>query len=241
MTTARRYASCIVFTFSLLLQTGVVSAQTSSIGARKRSEKPAKTPQQPTREEGPKPRNATYERHSWINVAPAPPKKYHPGDLLTIIVRERREWEAESDLERRKRYDLRSQLDDMIKLTDGGVGAATFQRGHPNIDYKLDQRLRSEGDSSREDRLTTRVTARIIDVKPNGLLVLEGRERIAHDEEVAFITITGTCRKEDVTADNSVLSTQLADKEIVVTTEGALHSAAARGWLLKLLDLLKPI
>jgi flagellar L-ring protein precursor FlgH len=216
-------------------------AQTSSIGARHRAEKPATTLDQPTREEGPRPRNATYERHSWISVAPAPPKKFRPGDLLTIIVRERREWEAESDLERRKRYELRSELQDFIKLTDGGVGSAGFTRGQPNINYKLNENLRSEGDSSREDRLTTRITGKIVDVKPNGLLVIEGQERIAHDEEVAVITITGTCRKEDVTADNSVLSTQLADKEIVVTTEGALHAASTRGWLLKLLDLLKPI
>ncbi|MCH7884166.1 MAG: flagellar basal body L-ring protein FlgH [Planctomycetes bacterium] len=217
-----------------------VLAQTSSIGAQERR----KTKDQPVakrpREAPPQPRNAVYERHSWSAVAPIPPKTFRPGDLITIIIRERRSWAAEADLERKTRLEISSELEDFIKLTGNGVGASTFRRGAPNIEYRLNQRLISEGDSSRADRLTTRMTGRIIDVKPNGLLVLEGRESITHDDEVATITITGTCRKEDVTADNTILSTQLVDKKVVVVNQGALRSAATRGWILKLLDLVKP-
>jgi flagellar L-ring protein precursor FlgH len=174
-------------------------------------------------------------------MTPAPPKAFRPGDLITIIVREQRKWEADSDLETKKKFDVKSELDAFIKPTEGGIGAATFRRGKPNIDYTFDQKYKTEGDSSREDKLTTRLTARILDVKPNGLLVLEGRAKMTHDDEISEITMTGTCRKEDVTADNTVLSTQIADKAVVVTNSGALHSAATRGWVTKLLDLLKPI
>ncbi len=214
--------------------------QTSSIGAKQRRNATDKPIATPPREAPLGPRNVVYDRHSWIAVSPVPPKMFRPGDLLTIIVRERRQWEAEADLERKTRLNIGSELESFLKLTGGGVGAAEFRRGQPNIEYRLNQRLTSEGDSSREDKLTTRITARIIDVKPNGLLVLEGRESVVHDDEVATITITGTCRKEDVTADNTILSTQLADKEIAVSNAGALRSAATRGWLLKLLDLFKP-
>ena len=217
-----------------------VLAQTSSIGAQERRTSKDQLVAKPPREAPPRPRNAVYERHSWSAVAPIPPKTFRPGDLITIIIRERRSWEAEADLERKTRLEIRSELEDFIKLTGGGVGGSTFRRGTPNIDYRLNQRLISEGDSSREDRLTTRMTGRIIDVKPNGLLVLEGHESITHDDEVATITITGTCRKEDVMADNTILSTQLVDKKVVVVNQGALRSAATRGWVLKLLDLLKP-
>ncbi|MEK7710656.1 MAG: flagellar basal body L-ring protein FlgH [Planctomycetota bacterium] len=216
-------------------------AQRSSLGARQRTVDADKPAEKTPRETPPRPRNLVYEKYGWTSRTPAPPKAFRPGDLITIIVREQRKWEADSDLETKRRYNLNSELDAFIKPTQGGIGAAGFRRGKPNIAYTLNKRDKSEGDSSREDKLTTRLTARILDVKPNGLLVLEGRAKMTHDEEISEITMTGTCRKEDVTADNTVLSTQIADKAVVVTNSGALHSAATRGWVTKLLDLLKPI
>lgn len=226
-----------------LVAIGVVptaSAQTSSLGAQERRRSAEAPEPAPTREAPLSTRNAVYDAHSWIVTRAPQPKSYRPGDLLTIIIRERKQWEAESDLETKNQWDLKSELNDFIKLTNGGVGAADFRRGQPDINYKFKSQLRNEGDSSRDDKFTTRLTAKIIDVKPNGLLVLEGRARIAHDEEVTEVTITGTCRKEDVTADNTILSTQIADKDVVVHNEGALKSSASRGWLTRLLDLLKP-
>lgn len=216
-------------------------AQKSSIGAQRRQERSKAPPPKPAREEQPHPRNAIYEAYSWITAPPRLPKSYRPGDLITIIIRERREWEAESDLNTKKKFDLSSEIEAFFKLTRGGLGATQFQRGRPNIEYAFEQKLRSTADSSREDRLTTRLTAKIIDVKPNGLLVLEGRAQIIHDDEISGITITGTCRKEDVTADNTVLSTQLADKDVVIDNAGALRSTTSRGWIPWVIDLLRPI
>lgn len=217
------------------------AAQVSSLGAQKRRSQVGKPPVAVPREAPRRERNLTYERYSWISVTPPPLKTFKPGDLLTIVVRERRQFEAESDLEIKKQFDIKSELQAFFNLTGGGIGASEFSRGKPTIDYKFINRVKNEADTTREDTLTTRVTATIIDVKPNGLLVLEARARIAHDEEISTITLTGTCRKEDVTADNTVLSTQIADKNVVVHNEGALRAAATRGWITKLLDWLKPI
>lgn len=228
-------AACVVIT------TGArVSAQTSSLGAQQRKAVAELPPAIGTRETPQAQRNYTYEKHAWISLPPLLIKQYKVGDLLTIIVREQKSFEAESDLETKRRYDVKSELDDFLKFTDGGVGAAAFRRGQPNINYKFDTRQKSEGDTSREDRFTTRITSKIIDVKPNGLLVVEAVSRVEHDEEIAEITLTGTCRKEDVTADNTVLSTQIADKNVVIRNKGALRSASSRGWLSKLFDKVKP-
>lgn len=216
------------------------SAQTSSLGARKRRADVGKVRALGTREAPVVERNAVYERYSWITVEQAAPKTFEVGDLITIIVRERRDFEVEADLETKKRLSVKSEIDAFIKLTGGGLGATPFKRGTPNIDYKLTNRLKSEGDTAREDSMTMRLTGTIIDVKPNGLLVLEARARIQHDEEISAITFTGTCRKEDVTADNTILSTQVADKSILVDNKGAMRAASSRGWLVKLVDLLTP-
>lgn len=225
---------------ALLVLAGDALAQTSSLGKKRRVELERYPEEPPPRETPPTPRNKTYIDHSWIS-APAPvPRTYAPGDLLTIIIREQRTWEAESELDTRRQFDVLSQLSAFVDFIDGGVGETAFSRGQPNIDYRMQEQLRSEGEQTREDRLVTRLTARIIDVKPNGLLVIEGRARVIHDDEMSEITVTGTCRKEDVTADNTILSTQVADKEVAVANKGALRSASSRGWILKLLDLLRP-
>lgn len=215
-------------------------AQQSSLGAKARAARAGQAEAPPPREAPRVERNAMYERYSWITAAPTPPKTFKIGDLLTVIVRENRRFEADADLETKNRYDLESELDAFFKLTDGGLGSANFTRGKPNVDYRFDNRLRKEGDTQREDRLTTRVTAEIIDVKPNGTLVLEAKARVQHDDEVSMVTLTGSCRKEDVTADNTVLSTQIADKTLVVDNKGALRAASSRGWIPKLLDLVRP-
>ena len=228
----------------VVLVAGVIRAdvlgQTSSLGARKRQTEAGQPSQVVSREAPKRERNLIYERYSWISLPPSSPKTFRPGDLLTIIVRERRKYEADADLETKKQFDAKSDVKAFIDFTDGGIGAAAFQRGRPTIDYKYQTKIKSEGDTNREDRLTTRLTASIIDVKPNGLLVLEAKKRIQHDDEISTIMLTGTCRKEDVTPANTVLSTQLADATVSVINEGALRAASSRGWIPKILDWLNP-
>jgi len=215
-------------------------AQTSSLGARHRERRDDATAVHAPRE-SPAPKiNPVYEGHSWISLTPPPPKAFRVHDLLTVIVRQQRKFEADADLSTEKQFDITSELDAFFKPTQGGLGSAAFRRGKPNINYKFDNELKAKGDTKREDVLTTRLTATIIDVKPNGTLIVEARGRIEHDDEHSNITLTGTCRKEDVTADNTILSTQIADLEIVVHNAGALRKASSRGWIPKLLDLLSP-
>ncbi|MCO6437059.1 MAG: flagellar basal body L-ring protein FlgH [Phycisphaerae bacterium] len=237
----RRPARIPYAALTLVLTASGAVAQTSSIGVRDRQAKAQEPPPVTPREAQAVARNPVYDKYSWTTSPVKPPKTYRPGDLLTIIVRQQRSFEAESDLKTDKKWDVRSELEMFPQLIGGQVGAAVFDRGKPNVDYQFKNKLDSKGDTKREDTFTTRLTAKILDIKPNGTLVLEGRARVQHDEEISEITIVGTCRKDDVTADNTVLSTQIADLQIVVQNEGALRSASQRGWIPKLIDLLRPI
>ena len=230
----------------LLLAVGIAPgarAQTASIG--KRAEQ-----NQETKEidltAGPAGRaaeyqgNAVLERNSLIALKIKPPKEFRVHDLVSIIIRKQKKFEAESELESRKKFDIKSELEAFFKPVDGGLGATTFNRGKPNVDFKFSTRLKSEGENTREDSFVTRVTAEIIDVKPNGNLVLQARDRFRHEEEVSVVTLTGTCRSSGVTPDNTILSTQIASLDIRVDNRGAVRDAATRGWILKLLDFAKP-
>jgi flagellar L-ring protein precursor FlgH len=226
----------------LLAIAGADAASAQSTSLRRRYATTTQPAQESRREADAYQGNPVLERHSLIAVTPVPPKQFKVHDLITIVVREQRTFEADGSLETKKRFEIQSELDAFIKCcVEGGVGASVFRRGKPNIDYKFGSRVKNEADKEREDRFTTRITAEIIDVKPNGTLVLQARGQLKFDDEVSVMTLTGTCRKEDVTPDNSILSTQLADKRISVENTGAVRDGSRRGWLTFILDVLRPI
>jgi len=220
------------------------AAQTSSLGKQAQTaaasietdKAPARTGFEAAEPKG----NPLLERTSLIALKVVPPKEFKVNDLITIVVRQEKKFEAEGELESRKRFDIKSELEAFFKPIDGGLGATTFYRGHPNVDYGFESRLQNKGDNTREDTFTTRVSGRIVDVKPNGNLIIEAHSRIQHEEEIALVTLTGECRSRDVTPDNTILSTQVADLSIKVDNQGAVRDAASRGWVTRVLDLFKP-
>ena len=71
------------------------------------------------------------------------------------------------------------------------------------------------------------MTATIIDIKPNGNLVFEARKQIRHDDEVSSMRLTGLCRSDDVTPDNSVLSTPTPGAAISTSRPKLLVTASS--------------
>ena len=222
---------------------GTVCAQTTSLsrraeasGGRKSASDNAQDPRNLNKPLG----NPLIEASDLTAVKPTPPRTFKVHDLITIIVREQRKFESDGEIETKKKFDVQSQLSALFKPINGTLGAVTFSNGQPNVNLKYKTTLKHEADKEREDRFTTRLTGEVIDVKPNGNLVIQAKAKMAFDNEITVVTLTGTVRSVDVTPDNSVLSTQLADKDIVVHNEGAVRDGSSRGWLVRILDTLRP-
>ncbi len=176
-----------------------------------------------------------------IAVEVPPPRKMQVHDLVTVIVREDKKSTSDSKLESEKQWQIDAELKKWFRLDlHDRLVPQTFPNGTPGFDFEFNNKYDGEGKVDRSDTLTLRITATVIDVRPNGTLVLEARKRIKNDEDVQVMTLTGTCRTEDVTAQNTVLSTQLADAEVVTEHTGPARDAARRGWLMKAVDLLRP-
>jgi len=184
--------------------------------------------------------NPALEKHSLTAVKIKPPKKFAVHDLITIIIREQRKYESDGELNTKKQFDLKSTLNAFLKVDGGKLGASTFPLGNPNVDFKFDDKLKNTAEKDREDSFTTRITASVIDIKPNGNLVLEAKSRVAFDDEETDVLLTGVARSVDITPDNTVLSTQLADKDIVVHNDGAVRDGSRRGWIPRALDWVRP-
>ena len=94
------------------------------------------------------------------------------------------------------------------------------------------QQLQGTGTTSRTSTLTTTVSARVVDVMPNGTMVVEGTKQIAVNSEHQTITLRGLVRPLDLTTANTVLSTQVGNLEIHVAAKGVVNDAIKRPFFL---------
>jgi flagellar L-ring protein precursor FlgH len=86
-----------------------------------------------------------------------------------------------------------------------------------------------EGSTARRGDLQARITATVTEIDENGLLVVEGSRSVKVNGEEEKIILTGRIRPQDVRADNTVLSTFVADASIEYTGQGVLASAERPG------------
>jgi flagellar L-ring protein precursor FlgH len=179
---------------------------------------------------------------SYTAVPVPEPKVIRRHDLVTIIIREESTSTSEGNSELTRESSLEAKIDEFIKLKlnnweiEGGAIGPT----PPSIKMDGKREFTGEGTVDRRDRFTGRITAEVLDVKPNGTLVLQARKRIKIDEEEQMFTFSGTCRGEDISADNTILSTAIHDQELIKSTKGTVREATRRGWGGKLLDAISP-
>lgn len=190
----------------------------------------------------PRPLNPTLLAYSAISVEMPEAKKFHVHDLVTVVVKEDRRQTTDAKMDSKKQWQLNSELAKWLRLdTRDHLVPQLFPNGTPGIDFNWDDQYKGSDKNERKDSLLTRITAEIIDIKPNSTLVLQATKRIKQDGDELQVSLTGSCRSEDVLADNTVLSTQLADLKIDSVSEGQARDATKRGWLKRALDTLNPM
>jgi flagellar L-ring protein FlgH len=175
---------------------------------------------------------------SMLVVRPPKPKTYGLHDQVQIIIDENSRESSEQKVSTKKDYKTAATLKDMLNIRDliekGTLRSDTGP--DPKIDFSGSNNFKGDGKYERSDRFTAKITATVIDVKPNGVLVLEARRRIKKNEEDKTVVLSGSCRSEDVTRNNSVLSSQLADMVLISEDEGQVKDGASKGWISRVLD-----
>ena len=108
--------------------------------------------------------------------------------------------------------------------------------GVPILDTDSASGINSTGKTKRENYVTTSLATRVLRVLPGGLMEIEGAREIRVNEETEYMVVRGMIRSKDVSADNSVLSTQIADASIEYYGKGVLADKQKPGWFSRLMD-----
>ena len=92
----------------------------------------------------------------------------------------------------------------------------------------------------REGKLVANITARVVEVMPNGNLALEARKELTINNEKQLLVLTGTVRPNDIDSNNTVLSSKIADAQIYYVGDGVLQDKQSPGWLVRIIDNIWP-
>jgi flagellar L-ring protein precursor FlgH len=88
-----------------------------------------------------------------------------------------------------------------------------------------------EGQSTQGNSLAGSLTVTVMEVQPNGNLVIQGDKTIKLNQGDEFVHVSGIVRTADITADNTVTSDKVADAHISYSGKGVINSSNSMGWL----------
>jgi flagellar L-ring protein precursor FlgH len=88
--------------------------------------------------------------------------------------------------------------------------------------------LTAQGQSTTDSSLSTTFGAEVVDVLPNGMLVVQATRQLTFSQQTQLITLRGLVRPEDVSNQNQVLSTAMTDLELEVTGKGIVNDSTYR-------------
>jgi flagellar L-ring protein precursor FlgH len=189
-------------------------------------------------------RPLTLAEHSWTSGAyqiPQEVKQVKLHDLITVIVDEKSVVISEGEMDRKKKAHGDLILKDWVLLK--GL-AAMFpdpqSLGDPHVRGEVDNKMRAEAGLETRDSMKFYIACQVVDIRPNGNLVVEGHDRIRNNNEVWDYSLLGEIRPEDVLPDNTVLSKQVFNKKIDKRESGHVRDGYRRGWLLRWLDKWQP-
>jgi flagellar L-ring protein precursor FlgH len=97
-----------------------------------------------------------------------------------------------------------------------------------------------QGETTRTSSMTAYISAQVVQVLPNGNLVIQGNRQVQVNQETQIIYIQGVIRPEDISSSNIVLSTYVAEAVIELSGRGPVSDKQNPGWLARALDWVWP-
>lgn len=182
----------------------------------------------------------TLERTSYSYEKLSPPRELQLHDLVTVLVNEKSRTYSQGDLQRRRNANLDATLKDWIRLEGLSIKPDEQSAGEPRIQGNLTSQIRAQNLMEARDNLQFTIAATVVDIRPNGNIVLEAHRRIDNNEERWEYFLTGIVRREDILPNNTVLSEDVADLQIQKLESGQIRDGYKRSWIMKIMDRFAP-
>lgn len=152
------------------------------------------------------------------------------GDLLTIILVER------TVAEKAAQQTAQRQSQRAIDIS----GFPATEAAERALSGGSTTSFQGRGATQQSNRLSGEITVTVTEVLPNGALRVAGDRRLQLTRGEEQIQLTGIVRPEDISGDNRVPSTRVADARIRYTGTGEVAAQARQGWFARFFDRITP-
>ncbi|MCB1196529.1 flagellar basal body L-ring protein FlgH [bacterium] len=164
-------------------------------------------------------------------------KAYKIGDIITIEISESLTVDRTSETSTDKSVSNKGSITEWLYPVAASQGFLSHEGELPSWEYGVDKDFEGKGSIKESDKITAHIAATIIDILPNGNLLIEGSREIQVANDLKRVVISGIIRKTDITAENTVSSTLIANSKIYYEGEGPLADNQRRGIFTWLRDL----
>lgn len=154
------------------------------------------------------------------------------GDIITIQLVE--------NTQASKSNAANMDRDGSIGLTPPSTGPLSNLIKATDVASSGTQTFKGTGAASQSNSLNGEITVTVAKLLPNGNMLVRGQKALTLNRGDEFIQIAGIIRPADISNDNKVLSTRVADARITYSGKGEIARASRQGWLQRFFSMLSP-
>jgi flagellar L-ring protein FlgH len=153
------------------------------------------------------------------------------GDVVTILLVEK--------TQALKSNSANTDRNGSINLSPPTTGPLDFIK-KTDIDVSGGGKFDGKGNAAQSNSLNGEISVTIAQVYPNGTMLVRGEKQLTLNRGDEMIQISGIIRPNDISFDNRVLSTRVADARITYTGKGEIARASRQGWLGRFFSVVSP-
>lgn len=166
-------------------------------------------------------------------------RAHNVGDILTIVVQENNTASKDNTTKTAKSSGIDASISSFLyPPTASSLLTKKGQLPAMKIDNKQD--FSGGGQINNSEKITARIAVKVVDVLPNGNLVIEGTRQTSFAGETQDAVLRGVVRGDDVQSNNTVYSYNVADATIRYNSKGSVSDAQRKGWFTKIWDKVTP-
>ncbi|OGC11422.1 hypothetical protein A3K48_02785 [candidate division WOR-1 bacterium RIFOXYA12_FULL_52_29] len=160
----------------------------------------------------------------------SPQKPYKIGDLINVIILENSNARNLANT----KTDVKDDLS--FKYTQTFARLAPVLGSNNSATVNLANKYDGGGQTTRGSNVQARFAAWINEIRPNGILSIEGHHKVEVNNELQEITLTGLVRTKDISNTNTVYSYQVANASVSVKGTGSVADSETPGWLTRIIN-----
>ncbi len=154
--------------------------------------------------------------------------QFEAGDIITVIVNESTNATTQATTDTEKESTLETEI------PEGGINFM------PKWDIDFSSEHEGSGQTRRSSKLSMTISCIVQKVSENGNIAIKGEKSVTVNREDCTLHVSGIIRAKDVSPDNTILSSRIANADIRLKGHGPIWNAQRRGILTRILDWFSP-